>query len=99
MRATSRAAAIWLGVLLTIAGCGGPSADQLASEVEADIQRTFAADPETRELRVLNVELVRESDRVYRGFVDLGVLGDPEQERLSLRVTVDGESLLWEIEP
>lgn len=99
LRRIGLAASVWIAIGLLLAACGGSSTSELASQVKDDIQRTLLEDPETRDLRVLNIEMVRETNRVYRGFVDLGRLGDPERERMKLRVTTDGDAFLWESEP
>jgi hypothetical protein len=86
----------FVGILfvLLLIGCG-MSTEDLAKQVKNDIESNWA------ELGIDGVTiddftLVKKSDNEYRGI--LKISADGETESLTVNVTVDGDSFMWEIE-
>lgn len=95
-RSTSWADALGITIAIVLAGCGGTSAEELAKEVHAEIAKKVASDPELEGLQLGELTLVHRSGNEYRGILD--VTDDGVQQQLSVSVTYDGSTLLWEIE-
>jgi hypothetical protein len=85
-----------LAVSLIAAGCGSASSEDLAKEVRAEIIKKFASDPETAGIKVGELALVHRGGNDYRGILE--VTAEGESEQLSVEVTYDGETILWQIE-
>jgi hypothetical protein len=90
---------LFAGVLLVLlafnlAGCGVSTGD-LAKQVKEDIELNWA-EQGIEGITIDEFTLVKKSSNEYRGI--LKVSADGESESLTVTVTVDGDSFMWEIE-
>jgi hypothetical protein len=76
---------------LTMAGCGVSTKD-LAKQVKEDIESNWAE----MGITVDELTLVKRSNTEYRGVLKISANG--ESEAVTVNVTVDGDSFMWEIE-
>jgi hypothetical protein len=71
------------------------STEDLAKEVLADIEANWD-ETGIEGVRIDDFTLVKKSKNEYRGILE--VSGDGESLSLTVNVTVDGDSFMWEIE-
>lgn len=72
-----------------------PEPSALAAEVRQLIQNEWQKKPKLQGATIQNVQLVHKEGKTYTGFLDAAMGGN--SERLSLEVTLDGTSILWQI--
>jgi hypothetical protein len=77
---------------MALAGCG-MSTKELAKQVQADIEKNWSGDAG---LTIKDFTLIKKSKTEYRGI--LTVTDGEDTENLTVNVTMDGDSFMWEIE-
>ena len=87
--------AIILVSLFCISCSRGPSIEILQLKVESSIREEYAKNPETKDIRVIGVELISKGGNEYTGFVDIELNG--KTVRKDLEVIVSGDKMIWKI--
>jgi hypothetical protein len=82
---------------LGVSGCGAGDTDALAREVREDIAKKFASDPATAGIKVGALTLAHRGGNDYRGILEVGEGG--ERENLTVEVTFDGSTMVWQVIP
>lgn len=82
---------------LALAGCGlgTSSSEDLAAEVRSAITEEWQKSPEMQDCVIEDIALVHKDGNTYTGFLDVSANG--EKERISLEVTRDGSSFVWQL--
>lgn len=80
---------------LFFTGCGRVTTDALAKEVQANIEQTWAKEPDLATAQIKSFTLVHQGGQQYRGLLE----AEQEGESLSfgVDVTYDGRAFMWEI--
>lgn len=83
--------------LWALVGCGlGTStSEDLAAQVRSAITEEWQKLPEMQDCVIEDVTLVHKGGNTYTGFLDVSANG--EKERISLEVTRDGSSFVWQL--
>ena len=83
--------------VILFSSCGGDSTstEDLASEVQAHIQETWASDPDLSTASITSFTLIHKGGTQYRGLLE--ATQDGESVTLGVDVTYDGENMIWEI--
>jgi maltose-binding protein MalE len=71
------------------------STEELASQVQSNIEETWASDPDLAGAKITSFTLVHKEGKEYKGVLE--ATHDKESVTLSVDVTYDGESFMWEI--
>jgi hypothetical protein len=75
-------------------GCG-VSMENLTKEVQTSIEETWAKEPDFASARIKSFTLAHKGGNQYRGLLEAE--RDGEVIKLSLEVTYDGKTLMWEV--
>ncbi|MDR2758402.1 MAG: hypothetical protein LBB78_03385 [Spirochaetaceae bacterium] len=78
---------------LAFTGCGMSKKD-LTEQVKASIEEQW--EDQGLDIEIEDLTLIKKSDEEYRGILE--VKSDDESISLTVLVTVDGDSFMWEIE-
>lgn len=78
---------------LAFAGCGLSKKD-LTEEVKASIEEHW--EDQDLDISIKDLSLIKKSETEYRGILE--VEADGESVNLTVTVTVDGDTFMWEIE-
>lgn len=82
--------------LIIQSGCSGQlSTEELAKEVQANIEEKWASEAEWETVVIDSFTLVHKGEQQYRGILEASQNG--ETVTLGVDVTYDGESFMWEI--
>jgi biotin-(acetyl-CoA carboxylase) ligase len=76
-----------------IVGCG-LSTEQLTNEVREAIEETWKE--QDIQVKIEDFTLVKKSKTEYKGILNVSAYG--EKQTLTVNVTVDGKSFMWEID-
>jgi hypothetical protein len=82
-----------LALGLVLMGCGR-STESLAKEVQASIEETW--EEQGLDIKIENFSLVKKSANEYRGLLEASA--DGETEKLTINVTIDNDTFMWEID-
>jgi hypothetical protein len=89
-----------LGLVLIalLVGCG-PSTDEISSKVMPSMQHKFDSDPQLRDLhlKVQSVTVIHSNGNLYQGLAEISSHGVTHE--VSVKITADGENMMWETEP
>ena len=88
-------ASLLLAMTLALSGCGA-STDDLAKEVLASMEETFAQDAATRHVKIKDFTLIHEDGKKYKGL--LNTMEHGEKFTYSVEVTYDGSNFMWEVQ-
>jgi hypothetical protein len=76
-----------------LTGCG-VSTETLTKEVRASIEETWAKNPDLKDARIKSFVLVHKGGTQYTGVLEADVEG--EALNLSINVTYDGKTFMWQ---
>ncbi len=88
-------ATLILAMTLALSGCGS-STEDLAKEVRASMEETFAQDAATRHIQIKDFTLIHEDGKKYKGL--LNTMESGERFTYSVEVTYDGSTFMWEVQ-
>ncbi len=92
------AVVVVIAVVAVTAGGGGLtrlSTEELASQVQASIEQTYASDPATADVQLTdNLMLVHQNGNQYQGVIHAAQNGT--SAALTVDVTYDGKTFLWQ---
>jgi hypothetical protein len=86
-------AGLIVAVMVTVAGCGMSKKD-LTEQVQASIEETW--EDQGIDVEIKDLSLKKKSAKEYRGILEVETYG--ESATLTVLVTVDGDTFMWEIE-
>ena len=84
---------LFIGAVLT--GCG-PSKDDIENQVKDSLQQEFNVRHMDAHLQVKSVDLIKDSNNTFKGIAIVAFLGS--DHKVSIKVTTDGDKLMWETE-
>ena len=78
---------------LIVVGCGVSTAD-LTKQVKSSIEETWKE--QGVKIKIDDLTLIKKSKTEYKGILNVSAYG--EKQALTVNVTVDGKSFMWEID-